>query len=274
MAQSCARCSDAGVLGPVPGVIGTLQALEVVKLAAQVGSPMVQKLLLFDALSCSFRSVKLRSRRPECAACGHSPSITADSLPGYDYIAFTGQGYNDKAPPALELLPPSQRISAAELAKLLPAQLRSRQTGTAATDHTISAFSDATATSDGADRQRPLLLDVRPKEQFSIASLPGSVSLPFNADNPRTHATYVQQLLHLLDEQFGAHSDHMEEDAQPYTEGDSPVTRPVMYVICRRGNDSQRVVNLLNQAGVHGAVDVAGGLQGWSSEADPGFPIY
>ena len=54
-----------------------------------------QKLLLMDGLSGRFHTVKLRGRFPECAACGASPSITAASLAGYDYGAFTGQDAND-----------------------------------------------------------------------------------------------------------------------------------------------------------------------------------
>ncbi len=61
-AASCARCSDGGVLGVVPGVMGTLQALEAMKLAAGVGQVLSQRLLIFDALALRFQTVKLRGR--------------------------------------------------------------------------------------------------------------------------------------------------------------------------------------------------------------------
>lgn len=60
--QSCARCSDAGVLGVVPGIVGCLQAMEAIKIAAGVGSPLSRKLLLLDALSGRIHTVKLRTR--------------------------------------------------------------------------------------------------------------------------------------------------------------------------------------------------------------------
>ena len=62
---------------------------------AQVGQPLVQRLLLFDGASSTMRTVKLRPKRPQCLACGERPSITAASLAAYDYGAFTGQAPDD-----------------------------------------------------------------------------------------------------------------------------------------------------------------------------------
>jgi molybdopterin/thiamine biosynthesis adenylyltransferase len=62
-------CSEIGVLGVVPGVMGLLQANEVIKLVLGIGEPLVGRLLMFDALSTSFTELKLR-RNPECAICG------------------------------------------------------------------------------------------------------------------------------------------------------------------------------------------------------------
>jgi adenylyltransferase/sulfurtransferase len=93
--QFVTNCSDGGVLGAVPGTIGTLQALEALKLLAGSGlSPSyVGKMLLFDGLNGSFREIKLRSRQGNCGVCGDSPKIT-ELLE--DYPAFCGSGYNDK----------------------------------------------------------------------------------------------------------------------------------------------------------------------------------
>lgn len=62
-------CSEAGVLGPVVGMVGSLQALETLKLLAGFGEPLVGRLLLVDALSCRFRELKVK-RDPGCAVCG------------------------------------------------------------------------------------------------------------------------------------------------------------------------------------------------------------
>lgn len=67
-------CSEAGVLGAVTGVMGTLQATEVLKLILGIGDPLAGRLLLWDALDARFRTVKLR-RDPACALCGAAPGI-------------------------------------------------------------------------------------------------------------------------------------------------------------------------------------------------------
>jgi len=75
-------CAEAGVLGVLPGVIGTLQANEAIKLLLGIGEPLVGRYLLFDALETSFREVKLR-RDPKCPVCGENPTIT-------EYIDYEG----------------------------------------------------------------------------------------------------------------------------------------------------------------------------------------
>lgn len=75
-------CAEAGVLGVLPGVIGTIQANEAIKLLLGIGEPLVGRYLLFDALEASFREVKLR-RDPDCPVCGEHPTIT-------EYIDYEG----------------------------------------------------------------------------------------------------------------------------------------------------------------------------------------
>ncbi len=72
MAPSCA---EAGVLGVLPGIIGVAQAIEVVKVALEIGKPLVGRLLTFDALQMKFRDLKIR-RDPGCPLCGEAPTIT------------------------------------------------------------------------------------------------------------------------------------------------------------------------------------------------------
>jgi sulfur-carrier protein adenylyltransferase/sulfurtransferase len=76
-------CAEGGVLGVLPGVIGSLQASEALKLALGIGEPLIGRLLLFDALSAEFTQVKLR-RDPDCPVCGEHPTIT-DYI---DYVEF------------------------------------------------------------------------------------------------------------------------------------------------------------------------------------------
>ena len=76
-------CAEGGVLGVLPGVIGSIQATEALKLALGIGDPLVGRLLLFDALAASFTEVSLR-RDPACPVCGDSPTITEY----VDYVEF------------------------------------------------------------------------------------------------------------------------------------------------------------------------------------------
>jgi sulfur-carrier protein adenylyltransferase/sulfurtransferase len=78
-------CAEGGVLGVLPGVIGSLQALEAIKLITGAGEPMIGRLLLFDALKLSWRELKLR-RNPECPVCGDEPTVTRL----IDYDVFCG----------------------------------------------------------------------------------------------------------------------------------------------------------------------------------------
>ena len=78
-------CAEGGVLGILPGIIGTIQANETVKLIIGKGEPLVGRLLLFDALKTKFRELKLR-KNPDCPVCGEHRTIT--SL--IDYEAFCG----------------------------------------------------------------------------------------------------------------------------------------------------------------------------------------
>src|SRR3989440_2418017 len=76
-------CAEGGVLGVLPGVIGSLQASEALKLALGIGEPLVGRLLLFDALTATFTEVALR-RDPDCPVCGEQPTITEY----VDYVEF------------------------------------------------------------------------------------------------------------------------------------------------------------------------------------------
>ena len=68
------RCADVGILGAVAGVVGTLQATEVLKEIVQIGETMSGKLLIFDAMEMQFRKIRYK-KRPNCKLCGEQPSI-------------------------------------------------------------------------------------------------------------------------------------------------------------------------------------------------------
>jgi len=78
-------CAEAGVIGVLPGVVGSLQALEAIKWVTGAGTPLTGRLLIFDALELRWRELRLK-RDPECPACGDSPTL--DRL--IDYEEFCG----------------------------------------------------------------------------------------------------------------------------------------------------------------------------------------
>lgn len=78
-------CAEGGVLGILPGFIGTLQATEVIKLLTGIGEPLIGRLLMVDALKMDFRTLNVPTN-PECPVCGDNPSVTEL----IDYEAFCG----------------------------------------------------------------------------------------------------------------------------------------------------------------------------------------
>src|SRR6516162_6521895 len=82
-------CAEGGVLGILPGLIGCIQATEAVKLILGQGSPLIGRLLLYDALQMSFREFKVR-RNPRCPVCGDRPTVT--KLIDYEQFCGVGRG--------------------------------------------------------------------------------------------------------------------------------------------------------------------------------------
>jgi sulfur-carrier protein adenylyltransferase/sulfurtransferase len=80
-------CAEGGVLGILPGLLGTIQATEVIKLILGIGDPLIGRLLLVDALGMGFRTLRLE-RDPTCPVCGDRPTITEL----IDYEEFCGIG--------------------------------------------------------------------------------------------------------------------------------------------------------------------------------------
>jgi len=82
-AELAPSCAEGGVLGVLPGIIGSLQTNEALKLAVGIGEPLIGRLLLFDALTTEFSEVRVQ-RKPDCPVCGEEPTITEY----VDYVEF------------------------------------------------------------------------------------------------------------------------------------------------------------------------------------------
>ncbi|KAF5728422.1 putative ubiquitin-activating enzyme E1 [Tripterygium wilfordii] len=222
---ACQRCSDSGVLGVVPGVIGVLQALETIKIAAAVGEPLSGRMLLFDALSARIRIVKIRGRSLQCEVCGENTAFTQKQFSEFDYENFT-QSPLSTSPLKLNLLPADSRISSKEFKERI------------------------------VNGEANVLVDVRPPHHYKIVSLPGSVNIPLSRLESRLPE--ISSFLNETKERKALNPDSV----------------PSLYVICRRGNDSQRAVQLLHKMGFTIAKDIIGGLESWAQDVDQNFPTY
>ncbi|XP_074602916.1 ubiquitin-like activating enzyme 4 [Brevipalpus obovatus] len=140
------NCSDGGVLGVIPGIIGSLQALEVIKIALGKRPSYAGKMLLFDGLGGEFRDIVIRNRQKDCIACGDNPTITRDLI---DYEQFCGTPLCDQSQ-SLKILAPEERISCHDYKKIL-------------------------------DQNEPhLLIDVRPALQANIVKLDNAINIPLD----------------------------------------------------------------------------------------------
>ena len=136
-------CAEGGVLGVLPGVIGTIQATESIKLLLGGGSTLIGRLLLYDAWNMRFRELKLR-RDPACPVCGDHPTVREL----IDYDQFCGI---------------TQPAAVAAASGALPADL----------EVSVEQLKDIQTSG------RPLyLLDVREPHEFQICRIPGSTLIP------------------------------------------------------------------------------------------------
>jgi adenylyltransferase/sulfurtransferase len=107
-------CAEGGVLGVLPGVIGTVQATEALKLALGRGTPLVGRLLLYDALRMRFREIRL-PKDPDCPVCGLRPTIRELSdIPGSEVQCMTGAANRSGGAPEMTVRELKARLDAGE----------------------------------------------------------------------------------------------------------------------------------------------------------------
>ncbi|KAF8252787.1 hypothetical protein K440DRAFT_524765, partial [Wilcoxina mikolae CBS 423.85] len=168
-AESVTSCGDGGVLGPVVGVMGVLQALEVVKL---ITSPAEERngetaavegrMLFFSAYAGQqFRTLRMRGRRKTCISCGEAATITPTTIPSYE--TFCG------LPPDVPALPAAHRRSVAEVKA----------------------------------EKEPVIVDIRDATQFGICAVRGSVNIPFSLFQNAAEGRLPEEMVEVLGEKEG-----------------------------------------------------------------------
>ncbi|MCY4599935.1 MAG: molybdopterin-synthase adenylyltransferase MoeB [Acidobacteria bacterium] len=133
-------CAEGGVLGILPGVVGTIQATEAVKLIMGAGEPLIGRFLIYDALRMRFRELKLR-KDPDCPVCGEHRTVT--ELIDYDQFCGVAPAASAAADPA-----PSDDATVEQLKARLD------------------------------QRDEPFILDVREPQEYQICNIPGSKLIP------------------------------------------------------------------------------------------------
>ncbi len=192
------NCAEAGVLGVLPGIVGSLQALEAIKWLLGAGESLVGRLLLVDALRVRFRELAV-SRDPHCVVCGDRPSLKGL----IDYEAYCGI---ENHPPA------GSELSAAELATALQRA------------HPVP----------------PVVVDVREPWEWEIAHIDGSRLVPLG--------------------ELPARLAELGSAAEIVT-------------LCHKGKRSLAAQQILQGAGFR-ARSLAGGIDAWAQEVEPGMARY
>jgi adenylyltransferase/sulfurtransferase len=137
-------CAEGGVLGVLCASVGSIQVTEAIKLLTAVGDPLLGRLMVYDALEMSYRTVNVR-KDPDCAICGENPTVTEL----VDYEAFCGVISDEAADAAVD-----STISVRQLADWLDERERGERDF--------------------------VLVDVREPNEYEINRIPGSVLMPKN----------------------------------------------------------------------------------------------
>ncbi|PQE12661.1 hypothetical protein CJF30_00002536 [Rutstroemia sp. NJR-2017a BBW] len=233
--ESVVSCGDGGIIGPVVGTMGVLQALEAIKFIAsgklevgqqEEGKTNPTSMLLFSTNSTPpFRNVRLRARRPACFACSSQAELSRESLKSgsLDYILFCG------ATNPVALLGADERVEATEYENLR----------------------------NSAEKEH-LLIDVREKVQFDICNIKGSVNVPFSSFQGSKNTIQEEKPSWL--------PETLPSDAPIYVVcrlgNDSQV---VTKKLKEMG---------LDQEGQRYIGDIKGGLRAWKAQVDSSWPEY
>lgn len=275
-AATVASCSENGVLGAVPGVIGCIQAVEALKLLGDMpkATRLARRMCMYDALSGEFRSLKLRARSTKCAVCGDASHRTIHSLADstawcrqHNLVPTEDQQCRRVATASNSLphLSSAQRIDCMQLQSMMVGYAT---TGTVHSSTTDAADGDTFKVEADMCKLPFVLLDVREAVQFEICALPHSLNVPLKDLTTKPKDGTNNKIAEVLRKASG---------------------RPIC-VICRRGVDSVTATHRLLQYvdgqgsdspdGKVGAkhnrkiYNVDGGLDEWHKQVDPTFPVY
>jgi sulfur-carrier protein adenylyltransferase/sulfurtransferase len=236
---SVPSCAEGGVVGVLPGIIGTLQANEVIKLILGIGRPAIGRLTTFNALDLEFRTFKLR-HDPACPVCGDHPTITKP----IDYEEFCGVPILD--PKSAAETDAEVRHAKGGNGKLGPAPDPSLDAKGLPPGYRFNADWEVTPREVKAmlDEKKDFqFIDCRLANEYAITSIPGAKLIP------------LQQLGQRISELKGHENDKI-------------------VVHCKSGGRSLQFSQFLRQQGFKDVKSMAGGILLWNKDINPGGPQY
>lgn len=233
--ETVTNCGDGGVIGAITGCIGTLQALETIKILLNLNGVLTGKLLVFDGSETSFRTVKLRPKRLNCDVCSDTPTLTKL----IDYEQFCGMKASDKDL-KLTILNDTERITVTELNEIV------------------------------TEKRPHLLIDVRSSNEFEICHIESSINIPLHSlEKKCTNDLELNQKLQSEPGKFLFFFSYISVFRKLFKIFVS------VYFLCRRGNDSQLAVKKFQTFYPNlSAKDIIGGLHEWTNIIDSNFPKY
>ena len=236
---SVPSCAEGGVVGVLPGIIGTLQASEVIKLIVGFGKPSIGKLTYFDAMDMAFKQFKLR-RDPTCPVCGNNPTITKP----IDYEQFCGM-------PILD--PKSAQETAAEVQNAKnPTPTSAPKPASNLDDKGLPPGYAFKPDWETTPRQVKSMLDKGEKFFFIDCRLP--------SEHQITHIEGAELIPLQQIQAFGdVLKSHLNEK---------------VVVHCKSGGRSLQFAQILRQNGFKDATSMAGGILLWNKDINPGGPQY
>lgn len=273
ISSSCSSCSDIGVYGPVPGIIGILQSMETIKIITSSSTTLHDRMILYDAIECTFRTMKKPLKHPKCPICSNNPTIQSmiDSQQNLLYCCGPSTIQQQSPSPSLSSANDSQNnISCHDYKELILDKN---------VDH--------------------ILIDVRMKHQYEICSFQHAINIPLEDLITGRNNVYEQIMNNMLKTTNNTinGSDHSDNN-----------TVKAIYCICRRGIASteaaqviqqyfhdNELIDIVRQQQYDGenknheesmlpmntnwnkkiiVWNITDGLTAWQQQVDPDFPIY
>ncbi len=243
---SVPSCAEGGVIGVLPGIIGTMQANEVIKLILGFGTPAIGKLTTFDANDFEYKTFKLRAD-PNCPVCGKNPTITAP----VDYEQFCGV-------PALD---PKSLAETAE--EVQHAKAPKSENSTAGTQMKPDPSLDARGLPPGYAFKQDWEATPREVKKKIDAKDPKFVLIDVREPNEYEITHIVEKPLLFPRAQWTAAGKSLEAH-----KNDEVV------IHCKSGGRSLQVTQMLRQQGFTNVKSMAGGILLWNKDINPGGPQY